>query len=96
LVRGPGDANSVSYGRAPQARDWPLSCFLRGMTKMFISLDGYADETVSSELEFDTMRSKAAMPAYSCKLYRTRLEQGAASEHAVRVKPARSIRTQNS
>jgi hypothetical protein len=62
---------------------------------MFISLEGYADETRTSDREFDTMRSKSAMPAYSCKIYRTRLDQGAASDHAVRLQPTRSTPTQN-
>ena len=65
------------------------------MTKMFISLEGSADQITASEREFDTMRSKAAIPTYSCKLYRARLEQCAASEHApLRLKPMSSIRSQ--
>ena len=65
------------------------------MTKMFISLEGSENQIANAEREFDTMRSKAAMPTYSCKLYRARLEQGAASEHApLRLKPMQLARSQ--
>jgi hypothetical protein len=65
------------------------------MTKMFISLEGSADQIAAAEREFDTIRSKAAIPTYSCKMYRARLEQGAAREHApLHQKPMRSIRSQ--
>lgn len=50
------------------------------MTKMFISLEGSENEIKA--LAFDDavpMRSKAATPAYRCKVYRARLQQIAAS-----------------
>lgn len=53
------------------------------MEKMFVSLENSLSETNQSIYDGpEPMRSKAAIASYRCKLYRTHLEQRAASHIA--------------
>jgi hypothetical protein len=53
------------------------------MTKMYISLEGSMNEIRAAANDpVVPVRSKAATPAYRCKVYRARLEHGAASNYA--------------
>jgi len=49
---------------------------------MYISLEGSMNEIKAAAHDFVPARSKAATPAYRCKVYRARLEQGAAGNYA--------------
>ena len=53
------------------------------MEKMFVSLENSTKDTAEPGFDgVEAIRSKASTASYRCKLYRTHLEQGAASSFA--------------